>query len=270
VRGYELCDRRQRNAPRLHQLSRERQPQSDGWACDDEYGPQLKDVAEGFRLVRASAFKELPIYITECDPEGCAACGMATNPENAYRNGTMYSSYTASSFARIADLAERYQVRLAGAMSWSFEFEGQKWFDGFRDLATNGVDKPVLNVFRMYGMMKGSRLKVQNAAEIPLDSLLKKSVRGDDQDIHALACADPGKSSAAVMVWNYYDGDMTAPSRDLTVRIKNIPAKKVLLQHYRIDDEHSNSYEAWKKMGSPSPLAGTIFRAGKGRTITTA
>ena len=24
---------------------------------------------------------------------------------------------------------------------------------GFRDLATNGVDKPVLNVFRMLGMM---------------------------------------------------------------------------------------------------------------------
>ncbi|HZE85508.1 MAG TPA: beta-xylosidase, partial [Puia sp.] len=127
------------------------------------------------------------------------------------------------------------------------------------DLATNGVDKPVLNVFRMYGMMKGSRLKVQNAAEIPLDSLLKKSVRGDDQDIHALACADPGKSSAAVMVWNYYDGDMTAPSRDLTVRIKNIPAKKVLLQHYRIDDEHSNSYEAWKKMGSPQSVSGEQF-----------
>ena len=31
---------------------------------------------------------------------------------------------------------------------------------------------------------------------------------------------------------------------------------KVLLQHYRIDDIHSNSYTAWKQMGSPqSPTA---------------
>jgi len=111
--------------------------------------PQLGDVARGFEIVGNSSFRNLPIYITECDPEGCAACGMSTNPENAYRNGTMYSSYTVASFARIYDLAARYHVNLQGAMSWSFEFEGQKWFDGFRDLATNGVDKPVLNVFRM-------------------------------------------------------------------------------------------------------------------------
>jgi xylan 1,4-beta-xylosidase len=25
----------------------------------------------------------------------------------------------------------------------------------------------------------------------------------------------------------------------------------VLVQHYRIDDEHSNSYSVWKQMGSP-------------------
>ena len=32
-----------------------------------------------------------------------------------------------------------------------------------------------------------------------------------------------------------------------------IPAgvNKVLLQHYRIDETHSNSYTVWKEMGSP-------------------
>jgi xylan 1,4-beta-xylosidase len=37
------------------------------------------------------------------------------------------------------------------------------------------------------------------------------------------------------------------------VTIEGIPAgvKKVLLQHYRIDDTHSNSYTVWKAMGSP-------------------
>ncbi len=45
-----------------------------------------------------------PIVIGESDPEGCAAC---PGPQNAYRNGTMYSSYTAASFARIWEMARR-------------------------------------------------------------------------------------------------------------------------------------------------------------------
>jgi len=211
--------------------------------------PQLNDVAKGFEIVAASSFKALPIYITECDPEGCAACGMTTNPANAYRNGTLYSSYTASSFARIYDLAARYKVNLAGLTSWSFEFEDQKWFDGFRDLATNGIDKPVLSVFRMYGLMGGNKIIVENSNEIPLDSLLKNSVHGSSADIHALASAD--KNTAVIMVWNYHDADVLNEASPVTVTIKNIPAKKILLQHYRIDKEHSNAYEAWKKMGSP-------------------
>ena len=54
--------------------------------------------------------------MVNADPEGCAACGMSTNPENAYRNGTMYSSYTAASFARKYLLADEYKVNLTGAV----------------------------------------------------------------------------------------------------------------------------------------------------------
>jgi xylan 1,4-beta-xylosidase len=50
-----------------------------------------------------------------------------------------------------------YKANLKGAVSWSFEFEDQEWFAGFRELATHGVDKPVLNVFRMFGMMNGKK-----------------------------------------------------------------------------------------------------------------
>ncbi len=129
--------------------------------CAMNMGTQLQDIEAGFKIVASyPQLKNLPIIIGESDPEGCAACGMATNPENAYRNGTMYSSYTAASFARKYVLADQYKVNFIGAVSWSFEFENQPWFYGFRDLATNGVDKPVLNVFRMFGMMKGKRVAV--------------------------------------------------------------------------------------------------------------
>ena len=70
--------------------------------------------------------------------EGCAAC---QGPQLAYRNGTMYSSYTAASFARKLDLAERHGVNFEGALTWAFEFEDQPYFAGFRSLATNGIDR---------------------------------------------------------------------------------------------------------------------------------
>jgi xylan 1,4-beta-xylosidase len=219
--------------------------------------PQLRDVAAGFEEVRMSSFKDLPIYITECDPEGCAACGMATSPENAYRNGTLYPAYTAASFARIYFLAEVYGVRLDGIMSWSFEFEDQKWFNGFRDLATNGIDKPVLNVFRMFGRMKGYQLGLENDSVIQLDSVLKNSVHGQRSDIHALAVGSGGKAS--VMVWNYYDREGSADTAKVRLTLTNIPGKRVRVRQYLIDETHSNSYEAWKKMGSPQSVTEEQF-----------
>src|SRR4051812_8317781 len=94
---------------------------------------QLTDIYQGFKTVAASPkFKDLPIIIGECDPEGCAACSVDFNPQNAYRNGTMYSSYTAASYARIYDIAKELGVNIEGAVSWSFEFENQPWFAGFR------------------------------------------------------------------------------------------------------------------------------------------
>lgn len=213
---------------------------------------ELRDTREGFQIISASRFKRLPVLITEFDPEGCAACGMTTNPENAYRNGTMYSSYTAATFCRLYDLARFYDIHLERATSWSFEFEGQRWFDGFRSLATHGVDKPVLNVFRMYGMMTGERVQVLNSRALPLDSLLASSVHSGTPDVHALATTN--QTYAAVMVWNYADEDIPRSPAMIHLSIKDIPAKEVLLQHFRIDQDHSNAYTVWKQMGSPQQV----------------
>ena len=51
-------------------------------------------------------------------------------------------------------MADRTGANFLGAVTWAFEFEDQPWFAGFRSLATNGIGKPVLNVFRMFGMME--------------------------------------------------------------------------------------------------------------------
>jgi xylan 1,4-beta-xylosidase len=213
-------------------------------------GTQLRDINAGFKFVAAyPQLKNLPVVIGESDPEGCAACGMHTNPENAYRNGTMYASYTAASFARKYLLADSFKVNFLGAVTWAFEFENQPWFYGFRDLATNGVDKPVLNVFRMFGMMKGNRVLVQGNQMYDLKTIVDSSVRRKYNDVGGLAAKD--KHSATVMIWNYHDDDVKNAAVPVAVNINGLSVTTVTVTEYRIDDEHSNSYEVWKKMGSP-------------------
>jgi xylan 1,4-beta-xylosidase len=213
-------------------------------------GRQLSDIYAGFKLVASyPQLKNIPIIIGESDPEGCAACGMKTNPSNAYRNGSMYSSYTAASFARKYLLADSFKVNFLGAVTWAFEFEDQPWFYGFRDLATNGVDKPVLNVFRMFGKMKGKRVEVKGSQMYDLKTMVDSSVRRSYNDVGGLAAKD--KHSATVMIWNYHDDDLKSVALPVAVSISSLPGKQVTVTQYRIDDEHSNSYEVWKKMGSP-------------------
>ncbi|QRR00236.1 GH39 family glycosyl hydrolase [Dyadobacter sandarakinus] len=221
-------------------------------------GTQLRDLDKGFEIVASyPALKKLPIIIGESDPEGCAACSEDVSPQNAYRNGTMYSSYTAASFARKYDLAAARGVNLLGAVSWSFEFEDQEWFRGFRDLATNGVDKPVLNVFRMFGMMEGNRVEVKQNLAYDFRRVRDESVR-KEADINGIA--SKSAHAAAVMVWNYHDDNVPAPDAAVQVTVQGLPAQKVMLCHYRIDQENSNSYEVWKAMGSPKQPTETQIR----------
>jgi xylan 1,4-beta-xylosidase len=211
---------------------------------------QLNDLSKGFEII--ASFPELkskPIIIGESDPEGCAACSSRVYPQNAYRNGLMYASYTGAVMPRHLDLAAKHGVNLLGAVTWAFEFEDQAWFDGFRDLATNGVDKPVLNVFRMLGMMTGDRVAVTNAAALPLDAILAAGAK-DKPDVHAMASID--KNSAAVLIANYHDNSKAGPAAPIDLAISGLPRGRMLVQHFRVDDDHSNAYEAWKKMGSPA------------------
>jgi xylan 1,4-beta-xylosidase len=229
---------------------------------------QLDNINGHFKVIRSyPQLKNIPIIIGESDPEGCAACGMATNPENAYRNGTMYSSYTAATFAREYQLMDEYGLNLIGAVSWSFEFEDQPWFAGYRDLATNGVDKPVLNVFRMFGLMKGQRVEAKSNHMYALKTILDSGIR-KQADIGALASKD--KNSAAIMIWNYHDEDKQDAGVPIQVSINGIPAHNIKVTQYRIDNEHSNSYELWKKMGSPpNPTTAQIAELEKAGQLQT-
>jgi xylan 1,4-beta-xylosidase len=209
---------------------------------------QLRDLDKGFEIIASvPELKGRPIIIGESDPEGCAACSSRVYPQNAYRNGVMYSSYTGAVMPRHLDLAAKHGVNLMGAVTWAFEFEDQPYFDGFRDLATNGIDKPVLSVFRMLGMMTGNRVAAESSAAATLDSMLAGGVK-DAPDIHAMASVDGG--TVTVLVSHYHDSGKAGAAAAIDLTVSGLGAGRRLVQHYRVDSEFSNAYEHWKKMGS--------------------
>jgi xylan 1,4-beta-xylosidase len=211
----------------------------------------LQDVAHGFAIVASyPTLRKLPIIISESDPEGCAACAASLHPENAYRNTPQYASYEAELFARTEALAARYGVNLQGYVTWAFTFPGHPYFYGYRSLATHGIDKPVMNAFRMFGRMPPERVQATSSAELSLDTILARSARATP-DVGVLATRSP--HTASILVWNYDDDSEAAAAAPLQVRVDGLPegAGRVRLTQFRVDDHHSDAYTAWQAMGSP-------------------
>ena len=216
---------------------------------------QLEAIEEGFRIVESfPEWRNTPIVLGESDPEGCAACSARNNPQNAYRNGALYAVYTTEVLDRIYSLAEREHVNFLGAVTWAFEFEDQPPFAGFRELATNGIDKPVLNAFRMFGMLDSERVQATSSGALATDDVVRNGVRGQP-DVGVIAAR--GNKRVEVIVWNYHDDDIAAvdASIDLNVDGLSATARHVVVEHFRIDPTHSNAFTTWKEMGSPESLS---------------
>jgi xylan 1,4-beta-xylosidase len=212
---------------------------------------ELLSVEKGFEVIAEfPEWRKTPVILGEWDPEGCAACSAKANPQNQYRNGILYAAYTAEAFKDTLTLGESVGVNLTGVVTWAFEFEGQPYFEGYRELATNGIDKPVLNTFRMLGMMHGERVKLTSSAAAPAEAVLHpgaEKIEGVD------GIAAKNERQMKVMIWNYREEDIAGPPSNVKIEMGGFPlaAKAAKLEEFRIDAEHSNSYAKWLKMGSP-------------------
>jgi xylan 1,4-beta-xylosidase len=216
---------------------------------------QLGAIEQGFQIVASfPEYRQTPIILGESDPEGCAACSARTNPQNSYRNGPLYAVYTAETLNNIFFLASRERINFLGAVTWAFEFEGQPYFEGFRTLATNGVDKPVLNAFRMFGLLGNDRVKATSTGALASEDVVRDGVRGRP-DIGVIATRkDKDKAhELEVLIWNYHDDDLPAAPTPIDLVISELTAQtsRGQLEHFRIDSSHSNAFSAWKEMGSP-------------------
>ena len=216
---------------------------------------QLQSIEQGFKIVASfPEWRKTPIVLGESDPEGCAACSAKNNPQNSYRNGPLYAAYTADVLSHTIALAAREHVNFLGSVTWAFEFEDQPPFEGFRELATNGIDKPVLNAFRAFGLLGGERLQATSSGAVSTEDAVADGVRGQP-DINVIAARKDRE--VEILVWNYHDDDLPTAAAPIDLTIGGLPSDlhQGLLEQFAVDSAHSNAFAAWQKIGSPHSLS---------------
>jgi xylan 1,4-beta-xylosidase len=222
-------------------------------------GHQLSLHQTGFRAVTSvAAFKQTPIYVTEADPDGCAACPATSTPADAYRYSPAYGAYEIAMMKHSLELEASMGVKLGGLLTWAFTFPGTPYFAGYRALATNGISLPVLSAFKLLGSLAGTRLPATSSGAATLASILANSVRGTP-DIDTMATLNG--QSVQVLVWNYHDDLVTTTAAPVQLTIK-LPASfgsSVTVSHMRVDESHGDAYTVWTGQGSPAtPSAAQI------------
>jgi xylan 1,4-beta-xylosidase len=222
-------------------------------------GNQLVLHRTGFtRVAAVPQFKQTPIVITEADPDGCAACPVSTTPADAYRTSPAYGAYEVAMMKRTLELEAQLGVNVRGLLTWAFDFPGTPYFAGYRALASNGIQLPVLNAFRLLGSLAGNRLPVTSSGALALADILTGSVRAQ-ADVDAMATRN-GRS-VQVLVWNYHDDLVTAPASPvhLTVQMPSGFGDVAVVSDLRVDDTHGDAYAVWVSQGSPaSPTAAQV------------
>ena len=124
-----------------------------------------------------------------------ARCIRATPPPASPASTTWPTSTASTSKAR---------------STWAFEFEDQPYFAGFRALATNGIDLPVLNVFRMFG-------EDGRPAAWPCRAPATVAAGRDPEGRRARGARRrppwpaSRRTGSRVLVWHYHDDDVPGP-----------------------------------------------------------
>jgi xylan 1,4-beta-xylosidase len=233
--------------------------------------PQSPSSLKMLREVRASLdavaaypqFRELPCIVDECDASVPAHWGVYDNANFGYRNGEYFPVFQCKLMKKLLDLNARSQARVEQATTWSFYFEGERFFEGTRSLFTaQGIAKPVLNAYRMLGRLGDTRVAADSDRAWSLDRL-DEDAAGMPEEIDALATTGPD-NGVRILVWRHADDQYAtdAHDADVTLRVERLAVRgDVRVQHTRIDAGHSNSHAVWRALGAPQDPSAAQLRA---------
>ena len=216
-----------------------------------DLGYQLKLHRTGFEKVVSFGWGEVPVYVTEADPDGCAACPSSRFRYLDYRNSPAYAAYEIAMMKHSLQLADEVGVDLRALLTWAMTFPEAPYFAGYRALSTGGIALPVLNAFKLLAKLRGQSLSVKSDGALSLSELLENGVR-QDPDIDALASIEGDRIQ--ILVFNYHDDLVESPSTSVTLKVA-LPShfeQRLVLSHLRVDENHGDAFSVWEKQGSPA------------------
>ena len=194
-----------------------------------------------------------PAIVDECDAGVPAHYSVYDNANFQFQNTEYYPVFQVKLMKKILDLNELETVQVERATSWSFYFEGERYFEGTRAFLTaGGVEKPLLNAYRALARLGERRIDASSDAAHAVTLLDEAQGRSMPEEIDVLASRGED-GTVAVLVWRHTDDQYHGDDHeaDVSVNIAGLDAAGYTLQHYRIDAGHSNAHTIWAGQGSP-------------------
>ena len=210
----------------------------------------LSHVQVGYQIIaKYPGLAQLECVLSEIDPDGWAAGGAWDNPVLNFRNTEYYPSFVAATFDSVTRFGQQNQwdVRL---LSWAFLFVGERCFEGTRAFSTQGIDKAILNLFRMYDKLGTRQVGFESSGAIDPLTYADICGRGEAADVSGFATLSD--SSLEILIYHHHDDWVAEGEVEIALEVETLPFNQDLfVTHYRIDSEHSSAYAEWVRHGKP-------------------
>ena len=228
----------------------------------------LRQVKLGLDCIVQNGYADREVVLSEADPDGWAAGGVYDNANMIFRNTEYYATYVASIYDKIEAMGVRYGMKVR-PLAWAFLFPGERCFEGTRTFSTQGIDKAVFNMFRIFGRLGHEKLAFSSdAAQVPNYTLAQDTdADGDPADISGFAVRG-GNAQTQIVLYSHHDDRDKTGEREVVLCVTGYGEEKGLkIRHYRIDKNHSNAYAQWIKEGSPMYPDEKQYAAMKAREV---
>ena len=198
-------------------------------------------------LQKYPEFREKPLLLDEWDIDVGTIFGVYDSPDFIYRNNSYYPTFLCRMVKELLNVKAKQRFNIELFTTWAFYFHGKRCFEGQRELFdTYGIRKPVFNAFEMLARLGEERLEVISEDEKKDDSRYNRFPTVDG------LATQSGDEQIQLIVWHQVRDQYAQGEREVRIRLEHLPWEgNIRIEHYRIDEAHSNAHTIWKALGSP-------------------
>ncbi|MFP4017346.1 MAG: GH39 family glycosyl hydrolase, partial [Halanaerobiales bacterium] len=167
----------------------------------------VAQVKEGLEIIKDNGYADCEVVLSEADPDGWAAGGMYDNPNMNFRNTEYYASYVASAYQHIKDIADAMEMDVR-PLAWAFLFRGERCFEGTRTFSTQGIDKPIFNLFKIYGQLANQELELQSSQAENVFDFLDRDGKEKEPEVSGIAVVKEEKTIQIFLYSHHDDWDL--------------------------------------------------------------